>query len=73
MLEEPIDVDIDEGDYVQSGTQMLNPSKRKMIGLSYQLIGEEKMQKLDALQLEQSIREKEKSLANDKSADLNPS
>jgi hypothetical protein len=34
-LDEPIDVDIDEGEYVCSGMQMLNPSKRKMINLTY--------------------------------------
>ena len=45
FLREPIDYDIDEGDYVQEGSSMVNPMKRRMMRIKYQKIGKTKMRK----------------------------
>ena len=45
FLRQPIDEDIDEGDYVEEGKSMIDVSKRRMIRLKYQRIGKAKMQK----------------------------
>lgn len=45
ILREPIDVDIDEGDYVEEGKSMIDLRKKRMCRLKYQKIGKERMQK----------------------------
>ena len=45
-LEEPIDRDIDEGDYVgHEGASLINPLKKQMIRMTYQKVGKHKMQR----------------------------
>ena len=41
---EPMDNDIDEGDYVEQGTGLINSAKKKMIRIKYHRIGHGKME-----------------------------
>lgn len=61
-VEEPMDKDIDEGDYVSEGTNLINMTKKKMIRLKYHRIGNGKMEKQpmpSALKEDKKIEEEE--------------
>ena len=45
FLRDPIDEDIDEGDYVAEGSSMINPFKRRMLRIKYKKLGSAKMRK----------------------------
>jgi len=45
ILREPIDTDIDEGDYINEGTSLINTVKKKMIRQRYKCLGTKIMRK----------------------------
>ena len=45
FLREPIDQDIDEGDYIDEGTSLINSAKKKMIRMNYKKLGSKKMKR----------------------------
>ena len=45
ILREPIDTDIDEGDYINEGTSLINTVKKKMIRTRYKCLGTKIMRK----------------------------